>query len=230
MNNNPIFCAIDKSDIDEAVILIDKISPHIGGIKVGLEFFTSCGILGLERIKKFELPIFVDLKLYDIPNTVRQTLNNILQFEPAYTTLHLSGGSTMLNECVKIKKQVSSKTSLIGVTMLTSFNNTNIKEIGIDKSVKENVKKLTELAISSGMDGVVCSPLEISQVKNAHGSKLKIISPGIRGRGNPTDDQKRTLSAKEAIDAGADILVVGRPITNAKDPAAAAENIYSEVK
>tara|TARA_A100001011_G_scaffold74756_1_gene76860 strand:+ start:7035 stop:7727 length:693 start_codon:yes stop_codon:yes gene_type:complete len=230
LTKNPIFCAIDTSDIDEAIILIDKISQHIGGIKVGLEFFTSCGILGLERVQKFKLPIFVDLKLYDIPNTIKQTLSNILQFEPAYTTLHLSGGSEMLNECVKLKKELSSKTKLIGVTMLTSFNDSNITEIGIDKSVKENVKNLTELAINCGLDGIVCSPLEISQVKNAHGNKLKIISPGIRGIDNPTHDQKRTLSAREAINAGADILVIGRPITNAEDPAVAAEKIYSEIK
>ena len=103
MTNNPIFCAIDTSDIDKAVALVDQISPHVGGIKLGLEFFTSCGLLGLEQIKKLEIPIFIDLKLYDIPNTVKQALSNILQFEPKYTTLHLSGGSEMLIECVKVK-------------------------------------------------------------------------------------------------------------------------------
>ena len=229
MNNNPIFCAIDRSDIDEAEALIDEISPHIGGIKLGLEFFTSCGLLGLEKIKKLEIPIFIDLKLYDIPNTVKQSLSNILQFDPKYTTLHLSGGSEMLTECINVKNKLNSKTKLIGVTMLTSFNDGLISEIGIEKSVNENVKQLTQLAVNCGMDGIVCSPLEISEVKNTHESKLQIISPGIRGKDSLVNDQKRTLSAKEAIDAGADILVVGRPITNAKDPAKAAENIYSEI-
>ena len=229
MTNNPIFCAIDTSDIDKAVALIDQISPHIGGIKLGLEFFTSCGLLGIEKIKKFEIPIFIDLKLYDIPNTVRQALSNILQLEPEYTTLHLSGGSEMLIECVKLKNELHSSTKLIGVTMLTSFNNTLMSEIGIEKSVKENVKLLTQLAVNCGMDGIVCSPLEISEIKKTHGSKLQIISPGIRGKENEVDDQKRTLSAKEAIKAGADVLVVGRPITDAEDPTKAAENIYSEI-
>ena len=104
-----------------------------------------------------------------------------------------------------------------------------IKICGIKKSVNENVKQLTQLAFNCGMDGIVCSPMEISEVKNAHGSNLHIISPGIRGKENVSNDQKRTLSAKEAIDAGADIIVIGRPITDAKDPAKAAENIYSEI-
>ena len=229
MNNNPIFCAIDTSDIDKAVELVGQISPHVGGIKLGLEFFTSCGLLGLEEIKKYEIPIFIDLKLYDIPNTVKQSLSNILQFDPKYTTLHLSGGSEMLIECINVKNKLNSKTKLIGVTMLTSFNDELISEIGIEKSVNENVKQLTQLAVNCGMDGIVCSPLEISEVKNTHENKLQIISPGIRGKDSLVNDQKRTLSAKEAIDAGADILVVGRPITNAKDPAKAAENIYSEI-
>ena len=229
MTNNPIFCAIDTNDIDKAVALVEQISPHIGGIKLGLEFFTSCGLLGLEKIKKYEIPIFIDLKLYDIPNTVKHALNNILQFDPQYTTLHLSGGSEMLIECVKSKNELNSSTKLIGVTMLTSFNDTLISEIGIEKSVNENVKQLTQLAVDCGIDGIVCSPLEISDVKNTHGSNLQIISPGIRGKENVSNDQKRTLSAKDAINAGADILVVGRPITDAKDPAKAAENIYSEI-
>ena len=229
MTDNPIFCAIDTSNIDKALELVGQISPHVGGIKLGLEFFTSCGLLGLEKIKKFEIPIFIDLKLYDIPNTAKQALSNILQFKPKYTTLHLSGGSEMLIECIKAKNELNSITKLIGVTMLTSFNEKLISEIGIDKSVNENVKKLTKLAVNCGMDGIVCSPLEISEVKNTHGSNLQIISPGIRGKENSSNDQKRTLSAKEAIDAGADILVIGRPITNAKDPAKAAENIYSEI-
>ena len=114
--------------------------------------------------------------------------------------------------------------------MLTSFNDTLISEIGIEKSVNENVKQLTQLAINYGVDGVVCSPLEISELKNTYGDKLKIISPGIRSKENSFNDQKRTLSAKEAIDAGADVLVVGRPITDSKDPTKAAEHIYSEIK
>ena len=210
--------------------MIEQISPFIGGIKLGLEFFTSCGFIGLERVKKFKLPIFIDLKLHDIPNTVKQALRNILEYEPEYTTLHLSGGSEMLLQSAELKRDLSSKTKLIGVTMLTSFNDSNISEVGIEKSVKENVQNLTKLAINCGIDGIVCSPHEILQIKKDHGSKLQIISPGIRSKKNSSHDQKRILSAKEAINAGADIIVIGRPITEAKDPTKAAEDIYLQIK
>ena len=132
----------------------------------------------MEKIKKFEIPIFIDLKLYDIPNTVKQALSNILQFQPEYTTLHLSGGSEMLTECVKAKNELHSRTKLIGVTMLTSFNDAIISEIGIEKSVNENVKQLTQLAVNCGMDGIVCSPLEISEVKNTHDFEYEIHIKG----------------------------------------------------
>ena len=126
MNTNPIYCAIDTSSIDEALKMIDQISPYIGGIKLGLEFFSSCGIKGIEKVAMYDLPLFIDLKLYDIPNTVKKSLKNILAFHPAYTTLHLSGGSNMLKECVNLKKELNSHTNLIGVTMLTSFDDNSI--------------------------------------------------------------------------------------------------------
>ncbi len=230
MIKNPIYCAIDTSDIEDAVKLVEKISPFVGGVKLGLEFFTSCGITGIEKIANYQIPLFLDLKLYDIPNTVKKSLKNILSFCPEYTTLHVSGGSEMLRECVNLKKELNSHTNLIGVTMLTSFDNKSINEIGINGSVVKSVENLSKLALNCGLDGIVCSPLEIKKIKDAFGSKLKLVVPGIRNDITNSDDQKRILSAKEAIELGADIIVVGRPITSSEFPANAAESFKQSIK
>ena len=230
MTKNPIYCAIDTSCIDDADRIISEIEPHIGGIKLGLEFFTSCGIKGIEKIAKYELPLFLDFKLYDIPNTVKKSLQNILSYNPTYTTLHVSGGSRMLKECVELKKELNSNTNLIGVTMLTSFDDGSMNEIGMSGTVDRNVDNLSSLAFDCGMDGIVCSPMEIRKVRETFGSKLKIVVPGIRNQTNNDDDQKRTLSAKKAIEFGADIIVVGRPITSADSPRNAAEIFHQSIK
>ena len=228
MTRNPIFCAIDTNDIHKATSILSDITPHIGGIKVGLEFFTSLGVKGIEEVKKFNKPLFIDLKLYDIPNTVSAALKNILELNPEYTTLHISGGRRMLENCVEEKIKSDSSTKLIGVTMLTSFDDKEINEIGIDRNVKENVNLLSDLAESCNLDGIVCSPHEISYIKSKF--KLEVITPGIRMNDSKTDDQKRTLTAKEALEAGADILVIGRPITQAKSPSDAARSIYESIQ
>ena len=229
MNNNPIFCAIDTSDIEIATNLASQIKPYIGGIKLGLEFFTSCGISGCHTMKKFNLPLFIDLKLHDIPNTVASALRVIFSLEPQYTTLHISGGSEMLRSCVNLKSELQSKTDLLGVTILTSFNDSTIEELGFGSSVKHSIEQLTSIAHESGLNGIVCSPHEVNSIKETYKNKLKLIVPGIRSGKTDNDDQKRTLSAKEAISAGADILVIGRPITKAKDPAKAAESLLQEI-
>tara|TARA_Y100000816_G_scaffold277502_1_gene247743 strand:- start:585 stop:1277 length:693 start_codon:yes stop_codon:yes gene_type:complete len=227
---NPIYCAIDTSSIDDALKIIDEIHPHIGGIKLGLEFFTSCGLNGIDKIQKYNLPLFLDLKLYDIPNTVTKSLVNILSLKPEYTTVHVLGGKKMLQECVNLKNRLNSKTNLIGVTMLTSFDDNSAGEIGIKGSVDKSVENLSKLAFNCGMDGIVCSPKEIRKIKETFGSKLKVIVPGIRNDTGSSDDQKRTLSAKEAIDLGADIIVVGRPITSAESPMNAAKTFIQSIK
>ena len=230
MIKNPIYCAIDTSSIDDALRMIDEIQPYIGGIKLGLEFFTSCGLNGIERIQKLNIPLFIDLKLYDIPNTVTKSLENILSLKPEYTTIHVLGGKKMLQECVNLKNKLNSKTNLIGVTLLTSFDSNSAEEIGLNGSVNKNVENLSKLAFDCGMDGIVCSPKEIKKIKETYGPKLKVIVPGIRNDTESADDQKRTLSAKEAIDFGADIIVVGRPITSAESPANAAKTFIQSIK
>ncbi|MDA9591803.1 orotidine-5'-phosphate decarboxylase [Pelagibacteraceae bacterium] len=230
MNNNPIYCAIDTSDIKQAIALIEKIRPFIGGLKLGLEFYTHCGIEGINKIKGLGLPMFIDLKLFDIPNTTKSALQGILASKPELTTLHISGGSEMLRGCVDIRNSSKSETKLIGVTVLTSFDENGIKEVGLNSSLSDQVIKLARLAVESKLDGIVCSPHEIKLIKSEIKDNLKLIVPGIRSNENNSNDQKRIMSAKEAIDAGADILIIGRPITKAIDPAKAAKKILQSLK
>ena len=228
MNNNPIFCALDTNDISKAKYIAEQVKPFIGGYKLGLEFFTSCGIDGLIQIKKIGLPLFIDLKFYDIPNTVTSALKNILELQPLLTTIHISGGSKMMAECLDLRNQVNSETKIVGVTMLTSFNDEMMKEIGHSLSVNESICALAGVANKVGIDGVVCSPLEIKLLKEKY-PNLELVVPGIRSSKDSVDDQVRTLSAKEAIDHGANYLVVGRPITQAAEPAKAAEEILKSI-
>ena len=230
MNNNPIFIAIDESDIKTSTVLVEQVKPHIGGIKLGLEFFTSCGIAGCHIMKEFGLPLFVDLKLHDINSTVTSALRGIFSLEPEYTTLHISNGSETLKSSVSLKNELQSKTNLLGVTVLTSFDDNTIEELGMGSSVKHSVEKLTSIAHESGLDGIICSPQEISSIKEAYKNKLKLVVPGIRGNNNAKDDQKRTSSAKDAIKNGADVIVVGRAITLSDDPAKAAEELLNEIQ
>ena len=229
MTNNPIYCAIDTNDIEQSISLIKKIKPSIGGIKLGLEFYTHCGNEGINQVKELGLPIFLDLKLFDIPNTAKSALQGILNLKPEFTTLHISGGTEMIRECVKVRDFNQSQTNLIGVTVLTSFDEDGIKEVGIHNSVDDQVLNLAKLANENNLDGIVCSPQEIRRIKQETENKLKLIVPGIRNIDDDTNDQKRTMNASEAINAGADILVIGRPITMANDPAEAAYKIFKSL-
>ena len=229
MINNPIFCAIDTSNIDKAKELAINIKPYVGGLKLGLEFFTSCGINGIKQIEELGLPLFIDLKFYDIPNTVTSALKNILEINPMFTTIHCTGGRKMMTECMKLKNEMDSTTNIIGVTVLTSFDDQAIKEVGFNTSVIDTIDQVASLANECSIDGLVCSPLESKKLKNSF-PELQLIVPGIRSSFDQTNDQKRILSAKEAIDNGADILVIGRPITEASDPAKAAEALLNEIQ
>ena len=229
MTNNPIYCAIDTNDVEQALSLIEKIKESIGGIKLGLEFYSHCGIEGINKIKALDLPIFIDLKLFDIPNTAKSALQGILNLKPEFTTLHISGGSEMIRDCVNIKNSNQSKTNLIGVTVLTSFDEVRIKEVGIHNSINDQVLILAKLANENNLDGIVCSPQEIRRIKQETENNLKLIVPGVRNIDDDTNDQKRTMNAREAMNAGADILVIGRPMTMANDPAEAAYKIFKSL-
>lgn len=223
---NALFCAIDMKDTDQAVTLIKEIKEHIDGIKIGMEAFYAMGVNGYLRLHDLGLPIFLDLKLHDIPNTVSSAIKSLLPLNPSIINIHTSGGSEMMKAAVEAISDIGiNKTKLIGVTILTSMNEHSFSEQGISLKVEQQVINLSTLAKECGLDGVVCSPLEVKNVKIKCGQDFLTIVPGIRPNNSVADDQKRVLTPKEAIRNGADILIVGRPITQADDPNQAARSI-----
>ena len=215
MNKNPIFCAIDTSDIEIATNLISKLKPHIGGIKLGLEFFTSCGISGCHTMKEFGLPLFIDLKLYDIPNTVVSALRGIFALEPEYTTLHISGGEEMLKIALKNIKKFNLKTKVLGVTLLTSLDGTDSKKIYGEKDTDKLIKKLALIASKAKIAGLICSGQDLKSLKSF--KKLLKVTPGVKLL-DRKDDQKRVSFVHDALNNGANFVVIGRELINAKDP------------
>jgi len=213
-------------DTDQAVALIKQIKEHIDGIKIGMEAFYAMGANGYLRLYDLGLPIFLDLKLHDIPNTVSSAIKSLLPLNPSIINIHTTGGSAMMKAAVEAIGDIGiNKPKLIGVTILTSMNEESFSEQGISLKVEQQVINLSTLAKECGLDGVVCSPLEAKDVKIKCGQDFLTIVPGIRPKNSIDDDQKRVLTPKEAIRNGADILVVGRPITQADDPNQAARSI-----
>ena len=228
---NPIMLAIDTSSLDEAKSLAVKLKDHIGGIKLGMEFFNSFGPSGIKAIKDFDIPIFLDLKLHDIPATVYKTITTLLKLEPAIINVHASGGKEMMMAAAKALKDSGNKnTKIIAVTILTSLDDNDLYEIGFSGTSNELVLRLAKLAQESGLDGVVCSAKEISTIRENIGSDFMLVVPGIRTKEDNVDDQKRIMTPKEAILLGADLLVIGRPITKAKDEILASKEILDQLK
>ncbi|WP_264682732.1 MULTISPECIES: orotidine-5'-phosphate decarboxylase [unclassified Wolbachia] len=223
---NPIICALDTQDLNEAISWANGLRDKVGMVKLGLEFFAAHGPSGVREVAKCNVPIFLDLKLYDIPNTVARTVEAIKALDVEMLTLHISGGTKMLKEALSIVQ--GKKIKLIGVTVLTSMGNEDLSELGVAREAKSQVILLAKLAKKIGLHGVVCSALEAQEVRQECGKDFKIITPGIRmNRGH--DDQKRTATPKEAINSGADYIVIGRPITKSGDPASSAELILKSL-
>ena len=208
-----IFCALDFTNLEESINFTNKIKNHIGGVKLGLEFFTKNGPDGVEKIKKIGLPIFLDLKFHDIPNTVKQSIKNVLDLSPDYITVHLSGGYQMIKELNDIKR----KTKIIGVSMLTSLDDKDLKNMGVNFGKQNFINNLVKIGEKAGIDGIVCSPKEVEYLKKSY-KNLIFVTPGIRLPSENKDDQKRVESPKFAVEAGSDILVIGRSITKSKNP------------
>ncbi|WP_265014593.1 orotidine-5'-phosphate decarboxylase [Wolbachia endosymbiont (group B) of Camptogramma bilineatum] len=223
---NPIICALDTQDLNEAISWANGLRDKVGMVKLGLEFFAAHGPSGVREVAKCNVPIFLDLKLYDIPNTVARTVEAIKALDVEMLTLHISGGTKMLKEALSIVQ--GKKIKLIGVTVLTSMGNEDLSELGVAREGKSQVILLAKLAKKIGLHGVVCSALEAQEVRQECGKDFKIITPGIRmNRGH--DDQKRTATPKEAINSGADYIVIGRPITESSNPASSAELILKSL-
>ena len=220
-----IFCALDFSELDQTIQFTDKIKNHIGGIKIGLEFFCKNGPTGVKRLQEFELPIFLDLKLHDIPNTVAKAFKNLVDLSPDYLTVHLKGGKTMIKELIKHKK----KTKLIGVSMLTSLDQNDLKESGIMCNEISYVEKLVKIGVSSGIDGVVSSPKEVKLLRKKF-EKLILVTPGIRLPDDNKNDQKRTETPATAIKNGSSMLIIGRTITQSTNPILSIERIIQNIE
>lgn len=231
---NPIFVALDTPDVDKALALGESLKGKVGGLKLGLEFFMANGPQAVAQLSALDLPIFLDLKLHDIPNTVAGALRSLAPLAPAFITLHAQGGAAMMEAAAKTVKEEADKLGtgrplLLGVTILTSLDSDDLKAQGGDGDVSAQVERLATLAQSSKIDGIVCSPFEVAAMRNILGEDAYLIVPGIRPAGAATGDQKRVMTPSEALDAGADILVIGRPITQADDPAEAAAAIAAEL-
>jgi orotidine-5'-phosphate decarboxylase len=222
---NPIFVALDTPDISEAHALASKLRPHVGGLKLGLEFFMAQGPEGVRRMGGLGLPIFLDLKLHDIPNTVAGALRSLAPLAPSIVNVHAGGGRAML---AAARAACPPPTRLIAVTVLTSLDVADLQEMGVADGPKAQVARLAALAESEGLDGVVCSAAEVAKLRATWPHGLLVV-PGIRPEGAAIGDQKRVMTPREAIAAGASLIVIGRPITAAQDPAAAAAAIAASL-
>jgi orotidine-5'-phosphate decarboxylase len=223
-NRNPILCAIDEADPAKAKNLVRTLKGAVGGIKLGLEFFTANGPRVVKETAQ-GLPLFLDLKLHDIPNTVAGAVKAAAALEPLLLTVHCAGGAAMMKAAAEAK----GKTKILGVTVLTSLDERDLELIGQRGPLTEQAQRLALLAKESGLDGVICSPLETAALRQACGPDFLLVVPGIRIGSLALGDQKRVMGPKDAIAAGADYIVIGRPITGSPSPASAARAMLVEI-
>ena len=227
--------ALDAAGYEDALSWIERLSGHVGMFKVGKELFTSVGPKIVESIKQRGGRVFLDLKFHDIPNTVARAAEAAVGLNVDMFNIHAAGGSRMIRETVDAVADCAEKRGMaspvvLAVTVLTSLNNSDLKEIGFDLTTNELVLRLAQMAQKAGASGVVASPQDIEALRRERGDDFVIVTPGIRSSLEPVkDDQKRTLSAFEAVSAGADYIVVGRPIRQAKDPLEACRQIIQEI-
>ena len=222
---NPVFVAIDTTDLEYARTLAARLKPYIGGAKLGLEFFCAHGPEGVRAFADLGLPIFLDLKFHDIPNTVAGAVRAAAGLGVDILNVHAAGGPAMLKAAVDAARRVNPQTKVIAVTVLTSLGDDDLQAVGQRGPAAEQVTRLATLTRDCGLDGVVCSAHEIAGLRAALGPDFLLVVPGIRPKGADLGDQQRVMGPKEARDAGASILVIGRPITAAPDPVEAARAI-----
>jgi len=230
----PIYAALDTTDPAKAADLARQLLGEVAGFKLGLEYFVANGPAGMRAVADLGMPLFVDLKLHDIPNTVAAAMRGVVRLGAAITTIHASGGSAMIRAAADAAGDEAAKLGIVppavvAVTILTSLDQAGAGAVGFTGPVVEQVKRLAALAQDSGADGIVCSPLEVEAVRAQCGPGFKLVIPGIRPAWSEAGDQKRFLTPEEAFAKGADVLVIGRPITGAADPAAAARRINHDL-
>jgi orotidine-5'-phosphate decarboxylase len=231
---NPIIAALDVPSAEQALKLAQQIAPVVGAFKIGSELFTSAGPDIVKKIRATGAAVFLDLKFHDIPNTVAKAVASATRLDVQMITIHTSGGLEMMRAAEASAQQTATQSGrntplVLGVTVLTSFNSDTLAEIGCQPNVGAQVERLANLAVKAGLRGLVCSPLEIADLREILPAHIQLVTPGIRTGAEKADDQKRTLTPREAIQAGASWLVIGRPIYAAENPRAAAEKILSSL-
>jgi orotidine-5'-phosphate decarboxylase len=231
---NPIIAALDVPAAEAALELANKIAPFVGGFKIGAELFTAAGPDIVRRIRDTGVPVFLDLKFHDIPNTVSKAVAAAVKLDVQMLTVHASGGTAMLKAAETAAQESARQLGhepplVLGVTVLTSFDSHALSEVGFDPNPARQVRRLADIAIKAGLRGLVCSPLEVAELRQMLPDGTQLVTPGVRVESNPADDQKRTLLPRQALDAGANWLVIGRPIYAAPDPRAAAEAIWASL-
>jgi orotidine-5'-phosphate decarboxylase len=225
MTENKIIVALDVSTKKEAVALVDQLRDQISFFKIGFQIYTVEGPEILRVVRPMGANVFLDLKLHDIPNTVARATESASNLSVQMLTIHLSGGAEMIQAATTRK----GKMSILGVTVLTSANERTLCETGVSESIGQHVLRLARLGVENGIDGIVASPHETKMLRAEFGDKLRIVVPGVRPSWSQAGDQKRVMTPREAIDAGADYLVIGRPITAHSNPREAVERILEEI-
>ncbi|MBE9556181.1 MAG: orotidine-5'-phosphate decarboxylase [Proteobacteria bacterium] len=231
---NPILVAIDTPELDLARALSQSLAGAVGGIKLGLEFFNAHGPAGVTQVAGNRGDLFLDLKYHDIPNTVAGAVRAAVKLQPMILNVHAGGGPAMMRAALEAAEEGSdrlgiARPKIIAVTVLTSMDDGDLDAVGQKGPSTDQVVRLARLTQDCGLAGVVCSPREIAAIRDACGPDFTLVVPGIRPAGAAVGDQKRVMTPRQAIDAGADWLVIGRPITGAPDPAAAARDIMREL-
>jgi orotidine-5'-phosphate decarboxylase len=233
--SNPIIVALDVPNVDKALALAEQVAPAVGAFKIGSELFTSAGPDIVRRIRATGAAVFLDLKFHDIPNTVAKAVAAATRLDVQMLTIHIGGGPAMMRAAEAAAQETAKALGrpaplVLGVTVLTSMDGEELSAVGLPPNPGKQVERLAALAASSGLRGLVCSPLELAALRQSLPASMQLVTPGIRGPGDDADDQKRTLSAAEAMAAGASWLVIGRPIHAAANPRAAAEKILASLR
>lgn len=227
-----LIAALDTPNFATAQQWASSLEGAVDAVKLGLEFTYSCGLKAVSDISQHQ-KLFLDLKLHDIPNTVASGLKALTPIKPLLTTIHASGGTEMIQRSREVLEEAfpndPERPKLLAVTVLTSMNTQTLAEIGVNATPLQQVVRLGRLAMQAGADGLVCSAHEIVALRDALGDTPELVVPGIRPAGSQADDQKRIMTPRQAAEAGADWIVVGRPITRAENPALAAQNIQDEL-
>ena len=228
---NKVIVALDYETKKEAMQLVDQIDPSLCRLKVGKEMFTTLGTEFVKELQRRNFDVFLDLKFHDIPNTVARAVRSAADLGVWMVDMHASGGLRMMEAAKKILEPYGKDAPiLIAITVLTSMEEADLLQIGVNTSPEEHVIRLARLSQRAGLDGVVCSPQEVEILRQRCGNEFKLVTPGIRPEGSQLGDQRRVMTPREAINAGSDYLVIGRPITQAADPVAVLKQINTLIQ